>query len=104
MFITYGDHTTNDRLVREKRFKKKKSGNLSWYVVLKHEYKPYYYTNRHRVSVIFETCKDDECIEREELEFQGYNDIDSAKQAYNEYIDRIKNGKLTLVYKFKLGD
>lgn len=41
MFIEYKGCTTDDKLIREKRFKKKKSGDLSWYVVLKHEFKPH---------------------------------------------------------------
>ena len=104
MFIEYKGCTTDDKLIREKRFKKKKSGDLSWYVVLKHEIKPHEWSGQHLVSVIFETCKDGNCIEREELERQRYKDMESAEKIYNEYIERIKNGKLILAYKFKLGD
>lgn len=100
--IYYRDASTLDKTIRQKRFRKKKTKGIACYVVLTHRF---VWTEKHIVSVEFETYENDKLVDSYVIEKKDfYRDGGSAEEAFKEYIERIKKGKIVVKYGFELSD
>ena len=63
------------------------------------------WTEKHIVSVEFETYENDKLVDSYVIEKKDfYRDGGSAEEAFKEYIERIKKGKIVVKYGFELSD